>query len=323
MSKFQGIYSKLLDQYIEFKRSLGYKYKSPEYTFRLFDKFTIKNGETKIGITKELSDKWSKKRPNESDNTRYKRVMHLIKFASFLNDLGYDSYIAKLPKNYKSTFTPYIFSRQEIEIILAASDQLIMGSSMNSTVNVIPAILRMLYGTGIRVGEAVSLKVKDVNLDEQYLIIKHSKNGKERMIPFSDSLTEVCKQYRNSLQIIEDGEKYFFVKRNGYKCSAKVIYNWFRKVLWKAGIPHGGKGNGPRLHDVRHTFSVHTMAAMAKSGLDLYYSLPILSEYLGHQSLEATEKYVRLTSEMYPDLLSEVNSICSYAFPEVTSNETD
>jgi len=194
MSEFQGIYAILLDQYIEFKRSLGYKYKSPEYTFRVFDKFTIKNGETKIGITKELSDKWAEKRPNESDNTRYKRVMHLIKFASFLNDLGYDSYIPKLPKNYKSTFTPYIFSREEIEMILAASDQLIMGSSMNSTVNVIPAMLRMLYGTGIRVGEAVALKVKDVNLDEQYLIIRHSKNRKERMIPFSDSLSEICKQ---------------------------------------------------------------------------------------------------------------------------------
>lgn len=55
----------------------------------------------------------------------------------------------------------------------------------------------------------------------------------------------------------------------------------------------------------------------AESGLDLYYSLPILSEYLGHQSLEATEKYVRLTSEMYPGLIHDVNSICAYAFPEV------
>ena len=323
MSKFQGIYAMLLDQYIEFKRSLGYKFISPESTYRLFDQFTIENGESEFGITKELANKWAKKRPNESDNTRYKRVMYLIQFASFLNDLGYKSYIPKLPIKYKSTFTPYIFSRPHIKAIFAASDQLKMGPYMDSTINAIPAILRMLYGTGIRIGEAVSLKVKDVNLADQYLVIKNSKNGKERMTPLSNSLSEVCKQYRASLHIIENQEDNFFVKRNGYRCRAKTVYEWFRKVLWKAGIHHGGKGQGPRLHDLRHTFSVHTMAEMAKSGLDLYYTLPILSEYLGHQSLEATEKYVRLTSEMYPDLLSDINNICPYAFPEVEKHESD
>lgn len=62
---------------------------------------------------------------------------------------------------------------------------------------------------------------------------------------------------------------------------------------------------------------------MAESGLDLYYSLPILSEYLGHQSLEATDKYVRLVSDMYPGLLSKVNNICAYAFPEVKDHAAD
>ncbi|HEY5587055.1 MAG TPA: hypothetical protein VIK78_21535 [Ruminiclostridium sp.] len=56
---------------------------------------------------------------------------------------------------------------------------------------------------------------------------------------------------------------------------------------------------------------------MSRSGLDLYYSLPILSNYLGHQSLEATDKYVRLTSEMYPELMQKVDNLCAYVFPEV------
>ena len=322
MSRYQGIYASLLEQYIDFKRNLGYKFKSAESTYYLFDKFTIRNGETEIGITKELANKWAVKRPNESDNTRYKRVMYLIQFSSFLNDSGYPSYISRLPKAYKSTFTPYIFSRQEMKAIFEASERLKIDNFMDSAVNVIPALLRMLYGTGIRIGEAVSLKVNDVNLTEQYLIIRQSKNGMERMIPFSDSLADVCRQYRNSLQVIHGSEDYFFVKRNGRSCNPKAIYEWFRKVLREAGISHGGKGQGPRLHDVRHVFSVHSMVAMAESGLDLYYSLPILSEYLGHQSLEATEKYVRLTSEMYPELISNVNSICAYAFPEVDCHET-
>lgn len=323
MSKFQGIYATLLQQFIDFKKGMGYKFIDAEYTYGLFDRFTVQSGETEVGITKELADKWAVKRPNESDSTCYRRVMYLIQFTTFLNDSGYESYIPRLPRAYKSTFTPYIFTPKEIEAIFAASDRLEMGGFMGSTVNVIPAILRTLYGTGIRVGEAVALKIRDVHLDERYLIIRQSKNGKERMVPFSDSLANVLRQYRSSLHIIENSEGYFFVKRNGYQCHADTIYNWFREVLRKAGIPHRGKGQGPRLHDFRHVFSIHSFVAMAESGLDLYYSLPILSEYLGHQSLEATDKYVRLVSDMYPGLLSKVNNICAYAFPEVKDHAVD
>lgn len=135
--------------------------------------------------------------------------MYLIQFTAFLNDSGYNSYIPVLPRAYKSTFTPYIFSAKEIEEIFAVSDRLEMGNFMDSTVNVIPAILRLLYGTGIRVGEAVSLKLRDVNLDERYLVISQSKNGKERMVPFSDSLAEVLRQYRNSLHTVQAPESFF------------------------------------------------------------------------------------------------------------------
>ena len=95
----------------------------------------------------------------------------------------------------------------------------------------------------------------------------------------------------------------------------------FRKVLRKPGY-HTVKGLAPGCM-TSACFAVHSMAAMAESGLDLYYSLPILSEYLGHQSLEATDKYVRLTSEMYPGLLNDADTICSYAFPELAADEND
>jgi hypothetical protein len=55
---------------------------------------------------------------------------------------------------------------------------------------------------------------------------------------------------------------------------------------------------------------------MSKSGLDLYYSLPLLSTFLGHKSLGATDQYVRLTVEMYPDLLKDEKGIGTYVFPK-------
>ena len=159
MSRFQSIYASLLEQYINFKRNLGYKFIDAESTYYLFDQFVLPNRELEIGITKELAEKWAIKRLNESDITCYKRVMYLIQFASFLNDSGYSSYIPKLPKAYKSTFTPYIFSENELNSIFKVSDQLEISGSMDSAVNVIPALLRTLYGTGIRIGEAVKIKI--------------------------------------------------------------------------------------------------------------------------------------------------------------------
>ncbi len=150
MSKFQGIYATLLEKFVDFKKSLGYKFKDAEYTYFLFDRFTVQSGETEIGIAKELADKWAVKRPNESNSTCYRRVMYLIQFTAFLNDSFYKSYIPRLTRAYKSTFTSYIFSPKEIKAIFAVSDRLKMGSFMDSTVNVMQAILHTLYSTGIR-----------------------------------------------------------------------------------------------------------------------------------------------------------------------------
>ena len=323
MSKFHGLYAPLLEQFVAFKTSLGYQFTNAESTYGLFDRLTIQRGETAIGITPALAAQWAVKRLNESDSTCYRRVLYLRQFAGFLNDVGYPSYVPRLPRAYQSTFTPYIFSPQEIDALFAASDRLDMGPVLNSTVNVLPAMLRTLYGTGIRVGEAVALTGKDVHLEDQYLIIRHSKNGKERMVPFSDSLAQVLRQYRQSLPIRPAEDAPFFVKRNGYPCHTKTVYEGFRRVLREAGIPHGGKGQGPRLHDLRHVFAIRSLVAMAESGLDLYYALPILSEYLGHQSLEATDHYVRLVADLYPALLAQVNNLCASVFPEVRDEATD
>jgi integrase len=182
---------------------------------------------------------------------------------------------------------------------------------------VIPVVFRVIYGCGLRANEALSLKCGDVHLDEKYIVIREAKNGCDRMLPISGSLAAVCNLYQQRYLRGFSSGNYFFPQRNKSRYAADTLYRWFRKIIWKAGISHGGKGLGPRVHDLRHSFSVHSLEAMSRSGLDLYYSLPILSKYLGHRSLEATDAYVRLTFEMYPELVRQVDNLCSYVFPEV------
>lgn len=315
-----GIYAPHIKQYLELKRSLGFKLRDVEYVFAQFARLTITRVEKSIGITKEFSDAWCEKRPNETDGTRYARVSQLSLFARFLCDIGFPSYVPEVPR-FRHSFVPYIFTKDEIISLFSASDDFVLEKiTHDCSYLMMPTLFRLLYGTGLRIGEALTLEERDVNLKEKYLIIRQSKNGTERIVPLSESLANVCRQYRDGKRRRMRGQTkpdLFFVKNDNSQCGRHTAYTAFRQILWKVGIPHKGKGLGPRLHDLRHTFACHALAAMVESGLDLYHSLPILSTYLGHRTLESINKYVRLTSEMYPHLLNKVNEVCAYIFPEL------
>jgi integrase len=240
--------------------------------------------------------------------------------------LGIQSYIPKLPPPQQSKFIPYIYSQKEIEALLKACDELRLHFvQLDSCLFCMPTLIRLLYSTGLRIGEALSMKTEDVNLDENYLRVRDSKNGKERIIPISDSMSSVCKEYvryRDQLPTGKEKYEYFFVKLDGSKCGQNIGV-WFKKCLNKADIPYIGRWQGPRIHDLRHTFAVTSLANMAESGIDLYASLPILSNYLGHQSLNSTNHYVRLTANMYPELINDLDMICFDVFPKFRNYEAD
>lgn len=306
-----------INQFFDFKKSLGFKYQDSGSVFSQLDNFAIKKDLSEIILTKEFADEFCLKRINESVKTRYNRVQVYSQFVHFLNDLGLKSYVPNLPK-LSDSFTPYIFSTEQMNVLFTISDQLKpCCHSRNSAKYTIPFLIRLLYGTGLRIGEALYLLRSDVNLDENYLLLRNTKNGKDRMVPMSDSLTAVCRGYLAYLALVPGTKKSdrLFIRPDGNPLTSFTAYKWFRRILWTAKISHGGRGGGPRLHDMRHTFSVHSLAIMARDGLDLYHSLPLLSVYLGHQSLEATEGYVRLTAEMYPDLLKKSATISSNVFP--------
>ena len=113
----------------------------------------------------------------------------------------------------------------------------------------------------------------------------------------------------------------FFVSLNGACCKRDTVYQWFRKILNRAGIPFMGNRRGPRVHDVRHSFACHSFVKLSDDGMDLYCSWPYLSTYLGHQSLEATEQYVRLTAQLYPELLKGSDKLYIDILPDVIDQQ--
>lgn len=328
MDKFnyQSIYATYFKQFIGIKKGLGFIALQAEWILLEFDCFFFSNKVDTIGITKQQIDEWRATRINDAPSTVYTKYSIIVQFCKYMCKIGYNCYIPRLPPfPPKGKFIPHIFTEENMSDIFRACDQLqLYDKNLSSNLFIIPAIIRLLYGTGLRVSEAISLKNKDIDFDKGCLYIRMSKNGEQRMVPLSESLVQVLKQYlyyrdRMPISNANDSNHHFFVSSIGSSCCRGSIYTWFRKLLTTCGIFHQGNQKGPRLHDLRHTYAVHSLAKMSKSGLDIYYSLPLLSTCLGHKSLQSTEQYVRLTAERYQDLLKDEQGICAFIFPQKTT----
>ena len=320
---FDGLYGKLCDKYISYKKNLGYDFGvKTACAIRNMDRF-FKNYHTgTLKLTKEMVLSFTAYRENESLKTQHYRMCLIRQFAIFLARLGYDAYV--LPVRFVKigkTFTPYIFTYDEISRIIKASDNLKIRKQSPCRHLIGPVLIRMLYGCGLRISEALSLKVSDVNLADGILTVTKSKFNKSRLVPMSESLTRICGNYvaKMNFSIKEDG--YFFPAPDKGRYDRYAIYVMFKNLLRQAGIVGTGYTKGFRLHDIRHTFAVHALEKMVGQGSDIYCSLPILCTYLGHTGIESTQKYLRLTEQSFSSITGPLENLYKGVFPEVNSNE--
>jgi|HubBroStandDraft_1064217.scaffolds.fasta_scaffold249536_1 integrase len=199
MNKFnyQSIYAPYFKQFIAMKKSLGFVSLRSEWIFLELDRFFICKKVKTIGITKQQIDEWRATRLNDTLATIYTKYSTLSQFCKYMCKAGYDCYIPRLPSGrLNEGFTPHIFTNREMADIFHACDNLeLYDKHMSTSLFIIPAMIRLLYGTGLRISEALSLKNKDVNLDKLCLYVRKSKNGDERIAPLSETLVKVLKQY--------------------------------------------------------------------------------------------------------------------------------
>lgn len=310
---------KMLSAFISYKRLQGYKYRAEEESLARFIKFVGDFGLSQNRLSKDLVLKYCSKRPHETPRNHTKRVSDLKQFTVYLNENGYPAHIPTVSKCL-SSFTPYIFTHDEISRIFETTDRLKPNKRYNSAV-VYPVLFRMLYGCGLRISEALNLKVEDVDLKKGVLTIKRSKYEKDRLVPMSESLNSVCLRFSRKIHKNSSRDDYFFKNRDGSRRDKSTVYGRFREILWESGIPYCGRSRGPRLHDLRYGFCCHSLKEISEKGIDLYCALPVLSTYVGHSSVRATEKYLRLTEELYPDTVKRTEDITSYVYPEVYNDK--
>jgi integrase len=321
---FSSVFAPYMQKFIDAKDAISFSGRTFEMVLKEFDLFSIKEQVSTPFITQSLIARWRETQINVSDKTIFSKYSIISQFTRYMNRLGFPCYVPRLPKRKHNNFVPYVFTHEQIQSIFAACDSLTVcdRSNMDSRLFFFFFILRLLYGTGMRVSEATSLLNGDVGLDRQLMVIRKTKNRQQRLIPVNPSLYQVLKQYfdaRNRLPVKNADAKDapFFISPSGLVLKQKHVYAWFRKILKKCGMPHIGSGHGPRVHDLRHTCAVHSLMNQVKAGADICCILPVLSVFLRHRKISSTESYVRLTQEMFPDIIGQEQSISQSLFPSL------
>lgn len=317
---FVGNCKELYPQFIKMKRSLGCKYYSEERMLANFDRFLLAEfpdlGENEI--TQEAIERWDTKRPHESSKTHSSRKLVLRKFCEYSAMQGYNIFVSREKARYKSisTFVPHIYSDDELKRFFMAVDNHTRRKVMLSNTLFYPTLFRLLYCCGLRLMEALNLLVSDVDLEKRTLLIRDTKFGKDRNVPFGEELAKTLERYLRISHFSKPSD-YFFTSPRGGRYSGKTVGAAFHEFREKAGIYHGGRNKGPRIHDFRHTFAVTRLKKWFDEGADIQTKLPVLSAYLGHCDLRGTQRYLRLTSQMYPRITRLFEDKFGDVFPKV------
>jgi len=321
LSRFAPFINGLIEQ----KRTLGYKYGSEPAVLKRFDEFCRANYPGDEAITQEIMTAWAAKRPNERPATLQNRLTPVRELAKYMARLGMEAYL--MPKGLmprKQKYVPHIYSNDELKRIFERTDKCCYCIEVPSRHHVMPVFFRLLYSTGMRLSEARLLKVGDVDLASGVITVTNAKHDRHRQLPVSAGMLARISEYCQNVHTFSKAEDWFFPGFGGKPMTRGNVEKNLRRFLWQARISHGGRGKGPRVHDFRHTFSVHCLRRWVLEGKNINAYIPVLQAYLGHVQLSDTAYYLHLTADLFPDITEKVDSAFGFIIPKGGGgNETD
>jgi len=201
-------------------------------------------------------------------------------FFSFAGSLKFD--IEKTERPRREHKLPNVLSKQEIAAILGASPNV-----KHKT------MLSLIYACGLRRNELLNLKPENIDSKRHLLIILNAKGKKDRVVPISDKVIEMLREYYKAYKPkiwLFEGQK------KGEKYSEKSIQSVLKQALENARI-----SKPVTLHWLRHSYATHLL----ESGTDLRY----IQELLGHKSSKTTEIYTHVTEKSIQKIKSPFDDL--------------
>lgn len=299
-------------------------YRNYRYNLGQFDQYLFDINLDKNGLTEEVINKWiSTYKGVFIQTTINNKITVLREFVKYLHAEGISAY---MPPNSLThdTYLPYIYSQEDLEKIFELADSIPMTRIQpDKDIQIkYPTLLRMLYGCGFRLGEVISLKMKNLDLNLGTVRLENTKYNKERLVPMHPSLTNIMRKYCLLMGIIGQPDAWVFPGVDKTKhINERVVRRKYEILLKHANLSIPGRefqARGICLHCFRHLFAIRSFKQGDQQGWKMDTIIPYLSIYLGHKSLKETEKYLKFdATEIFPETMNSFNEFTNGMFPEV------
>ena len=293
---FHSRWSDQLAGFVRFKQDLGHPYRRSIATLHSFDHFATNTPRVKKLST--VINGWAHRPSSRKAISTSNEMCTLRQFCLFCRRSDPASFVPERmfapPSTEGAPFLPYIFTIEEIKCLLADTAR-VQGTSR--TRQCFRMLLLVLYCTGIRIGEALSLRSQDVDLPGRCFRVGPSK-GRIRWVPFHSDLGRELRSWMNVVTPDRRPDSLIFAQDNGSPRSVKAASQTLRFMFRRCGLKPKTGRVGPRCHDLRHTFAVHRLQRWYQEGRNIQQMLPWLSAYLGHRNLLGTERYLHATPEL-------------------------
>src|SRR5215472_742624 len=315
-SRFQSVLSACMEKFLQEKRACGYDYHEAARILRHLDNFLVQEGLATCELSASIARKWLAKKAHESAQTQRHRITLVRQFSRFLLRLGYSAYVpdSTFATRSSATFVPRMLTDEELRKFFQAVDALKPTARSSLRHFIMPEVFRLLFGCGFRGGEVLKLRVRDVDLNQGIITVRQGKFRKDRLVPPALPLVNRLRKYTAYFDK-RSPDAIFFPGQSGRPFNLSTIYKLFRQLLLRCGIPHGGRGKGPRIHDARHRFACCVLRRWYQDGEDLDAKLPLLATYLGHVNLSGTQHYLHLTAELFPEITARAEAAFGDVIP--------
>jgi integrase len=311
---FSSVLKDEMRDFLELRKNRGLSSGHNHILLRL-DEFLIEQDATEKSLPAAVVDGFiARYRIGRAPKTVQMHTTLCSQFAKYLHSLGITAFLPDSTK-YSTNYVPYIFSQEEISHIFQAADNIkVFGSTekRNAMRLQMPMLLRLLYGCGLRLSEALRLRLENVDFEGGILYVLNAKGNKDRFVPMEPTLASLLKNYCEvALVSNEPSQLLFEGQKKGHQRDMNCVEVRFKQILADVGIDASDPYNrrGVCLHCLRHTFAVHSFRAQDKAGVDNYSVSPSLSVYLGHCLLTGTQKYLHMSAENSEDIWEMTSGI--------------
>jgi integrase len=322
-ANFQSALAAGFCDFLALKRALGRRYRTEEAALRLLDRFLVQQKVTGPDeLTAELLDAFLTSRPRSaprSFNHLLGVVRQCLRWLATQGRLP-ASLLQTRPRHVTSQRVPFLFTPEQARALLAAAAALPdrpRGPGRGPTYR---TIFALLYGLGLRVGEACRLQVGDVDLPQALLVIRGTKFGKSRLVPVGPRVaallgSHLARRAGGGPPLDPAAPLFTFDGRHGV--TAGTVSQTFLRLTRALRLAGAAGTAPPRCHDLRHSFAVATLLRWYRTGVDPAGRLHHLATFLGHVDPASTAVYLTITPDLFAEAADRFATFAGPALMEV------